>query len=151
MRRCAAILALASAACSSPAAMDGGADALTPGARDVTSAADAMASDAAGDVTPAEDHAAPVDVADASPCGAGSMLCRGTYCGDRCLVNVRGCDGSEDAGACQIGCVVGYADCNGMWQDGCETDLMTNRSNCSRCGYVCPGGASAVCANGLCQ
>ena len=53
-------------------------------------------------------------------------------------------------GACGIfGCDDGFADCNGDYDDGCETDLRADSANCGGCGYTC--GAAAPCNAGLCD
>ena len=44
-------------------------------------------------------------------------------------------------------CAPGFADCNGIATDGCETDITTS-TNCGRCGHDCGG---AQCLNGACQ
>lgn len=45
--------------------------------------------------------------------------------------------------ACAFSCQTGFADCNMMGGDGCETSLST-QSNCGICGRVC-GGGTPVC------
>lgn len=51
-------------------------------------------------------------------------------------------------GNCAIGvCAPGFADCNGVLADGCETNLSSNE-NCGACGNVCSPGQ--VCSNGSC-
>ncbi|MFO0760013.1 MAG: DNRLRE domain-containing protein [Byssovorax sp.] len=55
-------------------------------------------------------------------------------------------------GVCAIGsCDLGYADCDGNPQNGCETSLTT-ATDCGACGVACalPGGA-ASCAGGSCK
>jgi hypothetical protein len=52
------------------------------------------------------------------------------------------------AGKCATGgCRAGWRDCNGQWQDGCETDVTTS-SNCGACRAVCPAGTT--CGDGGC-
>ena len=52
-------------------------------------------------------------------------------------------------GACELVCApvagVGYGDCNGLAEDGCETRLDT-KENCGACGNVCDD----VCVQGKC-
>jgi hypothetical protein len=52
---------------------------------------------------------------------------------------------------CRIGsCLSGYADCNNMDPDGCETSLHTLTS-CGTCGVACARtNATPTCANGTC-
>jgi hypothetical protein len=61
-------------------------------------------------------------------------------------------------GKCYIKkCLVGWADCNGIAEDGCEVDLDSDDNNCGKCGRVCslPNAGHALCAgedgNGICQ
>ncbi len=54
-------------------------------------------------------------------------------------------------GGCGTGtCEPGFADCNLLYSDGCERDLLTDPANCGACGHVCPGGGSAGCSAGNC-
>jgi hypothetical protein len=41
-------------------------------------------------------------------------------------------------------CNSGYADCNGLAADGCETNVANDAMNCGTCGNVCPAGTSCV-------
>ncbi len=50
---------------------------------------------------------------------------------------------------CTYSCVAGYADCNGIPNDGCERNLLTSNSNCGMCGHMCQPGFN--CVNGTCQ
>jgi len=53
------------------------------------------------------------------------------------------------AGSCQLGtCNAGFADCNGLRNDGCETNLNSN-GNCGACGRACAVGQS--CSAGTCK
>jgi hypothetical protein len=74
------------------------------------------------------------------------------------------CDGLVDEGvlcslpnattACQSGsctiitCLTGFANCDGITANGCETALGNDNSNCGACGIVCPAGM--ICSNGQC-
>jgi hypothetical protein len=54
---------------------------------------------------------------------------------------------------CAVGsCAQGYADCNGSFSDGCETQPATDVDNCGACGRACSSTnvATQVCAGGLC-
>lgn len=80
-----------------------------------------------------------VDIStDASNCGA---------CGNIC--SFPNAQGICNAGACQLGpCDAGFADCDGNSANGCETNLITDNSNCGACGNACPPGFS--CQGGAC-
>ncbi len=55
-------------------------------------------------------------------------------------------------GRCTIVCERGYADCNGIAEDGCEVATTSDPDNCDRCGNRCPvpAGGRATCIAGLC-
>jgi hypothetical protein len=54
------------------------------------------------------------------------------------------------AGRCAIRlCNEGFGDCNGTASDGCETDLRTSSTHCSKCNMACSSGTT--CISGKCQ
>jgi hypothetical protein len=54
------------------------------------------------------------------------------------------------AGVCALrSCKQGFGDCNKSARDGCETDLSSDSSNCSKCGDACPQGMT--CQSGQCR
>jgi hypothetical protein len=57
-------------------------------------------------------------------------------------------------GMCAAGpCTPGFANCNGIAMDGCETNTINNPTNCGGCGIVCPmrpNTTGSVCAMGAC-
>ncbi len=79
-------------------------------------------------------------ISDPNNCGTCGGLCPMVANGNRqCL-----------SGACGIGsCNAGFADCNAMGADGCETNLLSNSTNCGACGAKCPTGKT--CQVGQCK
>jgi hypothetical protein len=52
------------------------------------------------------------------------------------------------AGTCRLLCESNRSDCNGRYEDGCETDTRSTNSDCGACGRACDGGErcrSSVC------
>ncbi|MCX7957515.1 MAG: MopE-related protein [Deltaproteobacteria bacterium] len=45
-------------------------------------------------------------------------------------------------------CELGYADCDGKYETGCETDITKDNNNCGECRNPC--GANTNCTNGKC-
>lgn len=72
----------------------------------------------------------------------------GHICHKGAFVATVGCT----AGTCKIvACDANWADCNGIYSDGCET-LTTTTSDCGGCGIVCQGTNTTQfsCTNGVC-
>ena len=103
---------------------------------------------------------------DAKNCGACGSVCNvGSCCSSSCtdtetsLANCGGC-GKTCApsnviaplckgGTCvHTGCTAGFGDCDGVFSNGCETDVTTDAKNCGVCGLNCPSGAT--CVNSTC-
>lgn len=90
-------------------------------------------------------------LADKKNCGA---------CGNACPVSTAFPELNMDTqcvdGACQRQCVAKgssqFQDCNGLVDDGCETNLTINPDNCGACGNQCPAGIDGVrrCIGGHC-
>jgi len=69
----------------------------------------------------------------------------GTVCSPGANVSTVACSG----GACGIAsCNPGYADCDHLFANGCEANILTNANNCGGCGINCQTGQ--VCTNGSC-
>ena len=105
-------------------------------------------------------------------CGAGLTQCRvfsTDYCVDL-MTDVKHCGSCRNGcllhhaengcagGKCYIiSCDKGWADCNGIPDDGCEVDLNADDNNCGTCGRVCklPNAGYSVCngvdENGKCE
>jgi hypothetical protein len=99
-------------------------------------------------------------------CGGTCVTCpQGQVCcGSACVnttSNVMNCGGcgfvcgpypNATAGCFNSSCAIaacnqGWADCNKVVADGCETNIFTDPKNCGGCGNVCPNGR---CQNGAC-
>jgi hypothetical protein len=51
-------------------------------------------------------------------------------------------------GRCVLTCEAPFESCDGDVLNGCETNVLTDRSHCGRCGNACTGNRS--CCNGTC-
>ena len=103
----------------------------------------------------------------AATCNSGYADCNGTYsdgceanttsdvmhCGgcSACVISNNIATASCSASACHAAtCNSGYADCNGTYSDGCETNIVNNPAHCGACNFACSIGAT--CTNGnTCQ
>jgi hypothetical protein len=69
-------------------------------------------------------------------------------CGNICNLpntSVNGCI----SGVCKvINCIYGYGNCDGLDDNGCETNLTNDAKNCGNCGYSC--GSGSYCQNSNC-
>ena len=75
-------------------------------------------------------------------CGACGNTCSAPNAQPQCI-----------GGACSIGsCNAGFANCNGVPTDGCETNVITNTAHCGSCGHACivPNGVPQ-CVTGACS
>ncbi|MCB9506287.1 MAG: hypothetical protein H6697_01320 [Myxococcales bacterium] len=72
-------------------------------------------------------------------------------CGRRCsLPNATAA--CTDGGCTIASCAGGWADCDGLAENGCEANINTSLANCGRCGAVCAlDNASEVCRSGVCE
>lgn len=56
------------------------------------------------------------------------------------------------AAACHTTCETGHSDCDGVYDNGCETDSANDVSSCGKCGEVCSiAHATAACKAGSCK
>ncbi len=96
---------------------------------------------------------------DGNNCGACGKVCaNGTTCmNGQCVANNNCgmCAAPNAKAACAMGaCVIaqcnqGFADCDQLYADGCETNVSSDPNNCGACGQVC--GGQKMCVNGLCN
>ncbi len=74
----------------------------------------------------------------AKNCGACGNVCGAANASVKCTT-----------GICEIDtCTTGYADCDNVYNTGCEIDTQTDTNNCGVCGKVCANGM--VCTAGVC-
>lgn len=76
---------------------------------------------------------------DPAHCGTCPNACSFAHAGAMCI-----------NGGCNLGaCAAGYASCNSIADDGCETLLASSTSHCGACGNACAAGQ--ICAGGTCM
>lgn len=77
---------------------------------------------------------------DTSHCGACNNSCPsgGPYTTRTCV-----------NGVCGLECWSGRVDCDGISENGCETQVTNNPFNCGTCGVICA--ADEICSAGACQ
>jgi hypothetical protein len=56
--------------------------------------------------------------------------------------------GSDTGTEMNDGCAEGLVDCDGLLENGCETDLRISKQNCGACNHDCRGGA---CSASICK
>jgi hypothetical protein len=75
---------------------------------------------------------------DPSNCGGCGLICNLPHATSGCA-----------NGNCTIlACTSGWANCNGIAEDGCEVDVTSDLNNCGACNNVCTGGKT--CVNSSC-
>lgn len=83
---------------------------------------------------------------DRENCGACGVRCSafvdGLNMGGRCI------DGKCAFECIKLGGNANFRDCNGILDDGCETDVAWDAANCGACGHACPPGVG--CFDGKC-
>ncbi len=96
-------------------------------------------------------------LAGTTPCGSScvDLQTDPTNCGMCGMVCTAGPNSSAacTTGACGISCGSGFADCNHMSADGCETETDNDVMNCGMCGMVCPTHThfTAACTSSMCR
>jgi Stigma-specific protein, Stig1 len=76
----------------------------------------------------------------ATACGSCTHVCSTVHSTPMCT-----------AGACVAQCATGWGDCDTNRDNGCETNIVGNPSNCGACGVRCSlANASATCASDRC-
>ncbi|AKU95641.1 hypothetical protein AKJ09_02305 [Labilithrix luteola] len=89
------------------------------------------------------------------PCGycadfsSDSENCGG--CGSMCRFDIPNANEACVYGKCERSCKLGWSDCNGNRDDGCETNIFADPKNCGACGKVCDGIAGQACVDGECM
>ncbi len=93
----------------------------------------------------------PVDTC-ATPLGTNKNC---NFCGDTCNLpnSTSQCMPMGTTNVCNLNsCTAGWANCDMIAMNGCETNTQTDANNCDSCGNVCPSGphSTAVCNAGGC-
>jgi len=78
---------------------------------------------------------------------SGQLILSGSICTCPMPPHVTTVSRSGDQCAISV-CATGWRDCNGKYDDGCETETLSNRSNCGSCGRSCP--SDRYCSGGDC-
>jgi hypothetical protein len=78
---------------------------------------------------------------DPANCGACGAVCSAINGATACV-----------AGSCRIAtCAAGFADCDGLAADGCETNVGSSVSSCGACGHACAAANGiSSCVSGVC-
>ncbi|KAG0563932.1 hypothetical protein M758_8G066500 [Ceratodon purpureus] len=94
------------------------------------------------------------DMKDGCETDVGSDVNNCGGCGMKCK-DVPYATAACSASKCEYTCEPGWANCNGDWEDGCETDISSDVNNCGDCANVCPEpkiwGGEAKCSDGTCE
>ncbi|MGC9043543.1 MAG: hypothetical protein ACP5KG_06775, partial [Myxococcota bacterium] len=76
--------------------------------------------------------------------------CTNRECGDDgCGGSCGDCGSNASCNQNKCGCQTGYANCDGLWSNGCEVNLINNNNNCGACGNSC--NSNAYCNNTSCS
>ena len=119
--------------------------AVAPDAAPVVDASSPTAADA-GDAAEVSVDVAPVaDASDANDAPRGDVDPCGGECTNRPHTTMSEC---AFAGRCLVWCAPGFADCDQLGSNGCETDLSA-RESCGGCAVRC--GDATFCWRGACR
>jgi hypothetical protein len=78
---------------------------------------------------------------DAANCGACGVVCPpGANASPTCFVS-----------KCSFACQPNWGDCDGVPDNGCETNLLTDNNNCGSCNFRCEGDGGTPCQQGGCE
>jgi hypothetical protein len=92
-------------------------------------------------------------------CAEGRASCKGEPCDTDLTTDIENCgacavrcatvngNATCTAGACNVACAPGFAECNQNLLDGCETSTTSDPHNCGACGHDCFG---TPCVAGAC-
>lgn len=98
----------------------------------------------------------------AASCGGALISCSDTCvdprfdpshcngCNNVCNLPNTTVDGCDNSACTVITCATGYNNCNGIESDGCESNPLTDVSNCGGCGIACTGTEAPFCITGAC-
>jgi alpha-tubulin suppressor-like RCC1 family protein len=68
---------------------------------------------------------------------------------DRASGNARRDESPDATPAVELPCPLGYADCNGLGEDSCETEIASSVEHCGACQHHCDAGLA--CGDGICR
>ena len=78
---------------------------------------------------------------DAANCGACGVVCPpGANASPTCFVS-----------KCSFACQPNWGDCDGVSDNGCETNLLTDNDNCGSCNFTCDSDSGKPCQQGGCE
>jgi len=91
---------------------------------------------------------------DGNPCTTNDRCQNGVCTGTQMICTLANATSTCSAGICVMtGCNSGYANCNGVDSDGCETNLMSSSNHCGSCNAACSTNnmSFTMCSGGNCS